>query len=277
MSGTHNRHDNQLPFEDWDSVFDDAEPTRVLSPSPEQGRDNLGEDTVILGARSQPESTLSATRYGQNPYPAESQQTHPATAQLPLSQQVPEVALGNIAPRPSSPGVTFRRVQFLPASSGALVAYALSTGLFALMSSLWSALGIATYDSFTGAALAVSSSSTQGQALPWVMVSAFVWLVSFGWAGYTAGRMAALAPTKQALGVIAVCLLAVLIATLATWATASLPDPLTPSFALQPLLAPDLAIGFLTLLAAALVAAIGSLLGSGLGVRYYRALTRHNS
>lgn len=278
MSSTHHRHSGREDFENWDAVFEDSEPTRSLSPSQDHYTDRLEEDTRPLETNAYQQETLSATRSGQAPYPVGSQQAHPATAQLPLPHQQTEAGWDDkVAPLPSARVAIYRRIQFLPAMSGSLVAYALSTGLFALIRAVFSAVGISTYSSLTGGALAVSAASTQGQAIPWVVASALIWLLSFGWAGYVAARMAAVAPTKQALGVVAVSFLATLVATLVTWATASLPSPLKPSFALQPLLAPDLAVGSLTALAAGLLAAIGSMLGAGLGIRYYRALTRINS
>ncbi|MFW0111425.1 hypothetical protein [Rothia sp. CCM 9416] len=278
MSSTDHRQSGQEDFEDWDAVFEDSESTRLLSPSQHHYTDRLEEDTRPLETSTYQQEILSATRSGQAPYPVGRQQAHPATAQLPLPHQQTEAGWDHeVAPLPSARVAVYRRIQFLPAMSGSLVAYALSTGLFALVRTVFTAVGISTYSSLTGGALAVSVASSQGQAIPWVVASALIWLLSFGWAGYVATRMAAVAPIRQALGVLAVSFLATLLATLVTWASAWLPSPLTPSFAFQRLLAPDLALGALTALAAGLLAAIGSMLGAALGMRYRRALTSINS
>lgn len=280
MSSTYNQQKGRDDFEDWDSVFEDSEPTRSLTAPQDQQFKDLEGRTLPLESHAHHQNTLSATRSGTVPSSIHRQQVHPATAQLPLHHEQTNIngaGTGPVPPQLSAPVDVYRRIQFLPASSGALIAYALGTGLFTFLESVFSAFGIATYSSLTGSVLAVTVASTQGQALPWVIGSAIIWLVSFGWAGYAAARMSAVAPVKQALGVIAVSLLATLLATLVTWASASLPSPVTPGFALQPLLAPDLATGFLTALSTMLIATLGAVLGALFGIRYPRALTSVNS
>lgn len=272
MSGTYSQRGGRKDFEDWDSIFEDAEPTRVISPEAVQHARRPG---ASLESQIDHQGTVSATRYEQASYSRRTQESHPTTSQLPAIQQEKNSSQGIKSDLPVVS--TYRRIQFIPSSSGTLVAYALITGLFALVRSVFGVLGISTYSSPTGAVLAVSTASSQGQALPWVVASTVIWVFSFGCAGYTASRMAVVAPTKQALGVLAVSFLAVLVATLVTWLVASPSHQAASSFALQPLLAPDLAIGFLTALAIGLLAIIGSMLGAWSGIRYHQALTRNNS
>lgn len=265
MSGIHDRQG----FEDWDSIFEDSEPTRVITPESVQHARNPGDHTRPLKRYADQQGTMSATRDNQLAQSVELGQAHTIPDQLPLSQQGnASLQAGNIS--------AYRRVQFIPAGSGALVAYGLSTGLFALVRTTFDALGVSTYSNFTGAVMAVFTASSQSQALPWTVASALIWLFSFGCAGYTASRMSVVAPTKQAIGVLAVTCFGVFLATLVTWMTVSLPSPITPPFALQPLLDPDLAIGFLTALAAGLLTIIGSMLGAWSGIRYHQRLTGNN-
>lgn len=271
-------NDDRHPIEDWDPVFEDTEPTKTLTTSGEESTTHVDQ-----GARAPDyqlhQQTLSATRLRRHaPSTSDTPGASPMTAPIPHQQPRRDAALGPRAGSADSlQSAVYRRVQFIPSSSGALVAYGLSTGLFALVEAVFRILGLTTYTSFTGATLAVSSASTQGQALPWVVASTLIWLSSFGWAGYTAARMTALAPSRQALGVTAVSFLAVLLATLMAWVSVFLPSVPSPRFALQPLLEPNIVIGSLTGLALGLLALMGSLLGASLGIRYHQGLTRNNS
>lgn len=274
---------NRRDFDEWDAVFEDSDPTRVLDPR------TFGQDAGSSQASAPADAGVSATRYQRVP-PTEQnhQQTVPVQAQPQPTQQVysaepaapappvqavpastpPTVNLGATAP-----AAALKRVQFIPAFCGALVAYTLATGGLALARTVMGVLGVSVYSGLTETVLAVTTPASRPQALPWLITVAALIAVAFGLAGYTASRMTALAPSKQAVGVLAVSALGVLLATLLTWATAQLTHPLAPAYALQPLLTPDLSIGALTTLATGVLALVGALIGAGLGTRYHRALT----
>lgn len=274
---------NRRDFDEWDAVFEDSDPTRVLDPR------TFGQDAGSSQASTPADAGVSATRYQRVP-PTEQnhQQTVPVQAQPQPTQQVysaePATPAQPLQPVPASappavnlgataPAAALKRVQFIPAFCGALVAYALATGGLALARTLMGVLGVSVYSSLTETVLAVTAPASRTQALPWLITVAALIAVAFGLAGYTASRMTALAPSKQAVGVLAVSALGVLLATLLTWATAQLTHPLAPAYALQPFLTPDLAIGALTTLATGVLALVGALIGARLGTRYHRALT----
>ncbi|MGH1977981.1 hypothetical protein [Rothia sp. L_38] len=274
---------NRRDFDEWDAVFEDSDPTRVLDPR------TFGQDARGSQGSTPADAGVSATRY-QRVRPAEQnhQQTAPPQAQPQPTQQVysaepatPAQPLQAVpaSARPAAnlgatmPAAALKRVQFIPAFCGALVAYGLATGGLALARTLMGLLGVSTYSSLTETVLAVTTPASRAQALPWLITVALVLSLAFGLGGYAATRMTALAPGKQAVGVLAVSALGSLLATLLTWATAQLAHPLAPSYALQPLLSPDVAIGALTALAAGLLALLAALAGAGLGLRYHRALT----
>lgn len=274
---------NRRDFDEWDAVFEDSDPTRVLDPR------TFGQDARGSQGSTPADAGVSATRYQRVP-PAEQnhQQTAPPQAQPQPTQQVysaepatPAQPLQAVptSTRPAAnlgatvPAAALKRVQFIPAFCGALVAYGLATGGLALARTLMGLLGVSTYSGLTETVLAVTAPASRTQALPWLITVAVLISVAFGFAGYTASRMTALAPSKQAVGVLAMSTLGVLLATLLTWATAQLTHPLAPAYALQPLLAPDLPIGALTVLATGVLALLAALAGAGLGLRYHRALT----
>lgn len=275
---------NRRDFDEWDAVFEDSDPTRVLDPR------TFGQNAGSSQGSTPADAGVSATRYQRVP-PTEQQnhqQTVPVQAQPQPTQQVysaePATPAQPLQPVPASvrpaanlgataPAVALKRVQFIPAFCGALVAYGLTTGGLALARTLMGVLGVSVYSGLTETVLAVTTPASRTQALPWLITVAALIAVAFGLAGYTASRMTALAPSKQAVGVLAVSALGVLLATLLTWATAQLIHPLAPTYALQPLLTPDLAIGALTALATGVLALVGALIGAGLGTRYHRALT----
>lgn len=274
---------NHRDFDEWDAVFEDSDPTRVLDPR------TFGQDARGSQGSTPADAGVSATRYQRVP-PAEQnhQQTAPPQAQPQPTQQVysaepatPAQPLQAVpaSARPAAnlgatmPAAALKRVQFIPAFCGALVAYVLATGSLALARTVMGVLGVSTYSGLTETVLAVTAPASRTQALPWLITVAVLIALAFGFAGYTASRMTALAPSKQAVGVLAVSILGVLLATLLTWATAQLASPLAPAYALQPLLTPDLAIGTLTTLATGVLALVGALIGAGLGTRYHRALT----
>lgn len=274
---------NRRDFDEWDAVFEDSDPTRVLDPR------TFGQDARGSQGSTPADAGVSATRYQRVP-PAEQnhQQTAPPQAQPQPTQQVysaepatPAQPLQAVpaSARPAAklgatmPAAALKRVQFIPAFCGALVAYGLATGGLALARTLMGLLGVSTYSGLTETVLAVTAPASRAQALPWLITVALVLSLAFGLGGYTASRMTALAPSKQAVGVLAVSTLGVLLATLLTWATAQLTHPLAPAYALQPLLAPDLPIGALTVLATGVLALLAALAGAGLGLRYHRALT----
>lgn len=274
---------NRRDFDEWDAVFEDSDPTRVLDPR------TFGQDARGSQGSTPADAGVSATRY-QRVRPAEQnhQQTAPPQAQPQPTQQVysaepatPAQPLQAVpaSARPAAklgatmPAAALKRVQFIPAFCGALVAYGLATGGLALARTLMGLLGVSTYSGLTETVLAVTAPASRAQALPWLITVALVLSLAFGLGGYTASRMTALAPSKQAVGVLAVSTLGVLLATLLTWATAQLTHPLAPAYALQPLLAPDLPIGALTVLATGVLALLAALAGAGLGLRYHRALT----
>lgn len=242
MSATPGNHEPRRPehreprsrqdFDDWDAVFADPDPTRVLDPR------------VVHSVPDQ-EPAVSATS------------TAPVNSATPLG--------------PAGPSM-YARIQFIPACAGALVAYGLISGSLALLRFFFGSFNLAAYGSATEAVLAVTQPATQGAALPWVIALALTITAGFICAGYTTGRMSALAPGKQAVGVLAVTTLAVLLATLITWASSASSQALAPAIALQPLLAPNLPFGLLTTLALGLIGLIGALIGAGLGVRYHRKL-----
>lgn len=274
---------NRRDFDEWDAVFEDSDPTRVLDPR------TFGQDARGSQGSTPADAGVSATRYQRVP-PAEQnhQQTAPPQAQPQPTQQVysaePATPAQPLQAVPASTypaahlgattsAATLKRVQFIPAFCGALVAYGLATGGLALARTLMGLLGVSTYSGLTETVLAVTAPASRAQALPWLITVALVLSLAFGLGGYTASRMTALAPSKQAVGVLAVSTLGVLLATLLTWATAQLASPLAPAYALHPLLTPDLAIGALTALATGVLALVGALIGAGLGTRYHRALT----
>ncbi|WP_237242791.1 hypothetical protein [Rothia nasimurium] len=274
---------NRRDFDEWDAVFEDSDPTRVLDPR------TFGQDAGGSQAPTPADPGVSATRYQRVP-PTEQnhQQTVPVQAQPQPTQQVysaePATPAQPLQPVPASappaanlgttaPAAALKRVQFIPAFCGALVAYALTTGGLALARTMMGVLGVSVYSGLTETVLAVTAPASRTQALPWLITVAVLIALAFGFAGYTASRMTALAPSKQAVGVLAVSTLGVLLATLLTWATAQLTHPLAPAYALQPLLAPDLPIGALTVLATGVLALLAALAGAGLGLRYHRALT----
>ena len=274
---------NRSDFDEWDAVFEDSDPTRVLDPR------TFGQDAGGSQASAPADPEVSATRYQRNPQAGqEYQQTAPAQVQPQPTQQVysaePATPAQPVQAVPASaypaahleattPAAALKRVQFIPAFCGALVAYALTTGGLALARTLMGVLGVSVYSGLTETVLAVTAPASRTQALPWLITVAVLIALAFGFAGYTASRMTALAPSKQAVGVLAMSTLGVLLATLLTWATAQLASPLAPAYALQPLLTPDLAIGALTALATGVLALVGALIGAGLGTRYHRALT----
>ena len=274
---------NRRDFDEWDAVFEDSDPTRVLDPR------TFGQDAGGSPASTPADPEVSATRYQRVP-PTEQnhQQTVPVQAQPQPTQQVysaePATPAQPLQPMPASarpaanlgataPAAALKRVQFVPAFCGALVAYALTTGGLALDRTMMGVLGVSVYSGLTETVLAVTAPASRTQALPWLITVAVLISVAFGFAGYTASRMTALAPSKQAVGVLAMSTLGALLATLLTWATAQLTHPLAPAYALQPLLAPDLPIGALTVLATGVLALLAALAGAGLGLRYHRALT----
>lgn len=274
---------NRRDFDEWDAVFEDSDPTRVLDPR------TFGQDARGSQGSTPADAGVSATRYQRVP-PTEQnhQQTAPPQAQPQPTQQVysaepatPAQPLQAVpaSTRPAAnlgatmPAAALKRVQFIPAFCGALVAYGLATRGLALARTLMGLLGVSTYSGLTETVLAVTAPASRAQALPWLITVALVLSLAFGLGGYAATRMTALAPGKQAVGVLAVSALGSLLATLLTWATAHLAHPLAPSYALQPLLSPDVAIGALTALAAGLLALLAALTGAGLGLRYHRALT----
>ncbi|WHS50702.1 hypothetical protein QM007_01610 [Rothia sp. SD9660Na] len=272
---------NRRDFDEWDAVFEDSDPTRVLDPR------TFGQDADSTPASTPADAGVSATRYQRVP-PAEQnhQQTAPPQVQPQPTQQVysaepttpaqPLRAVPASARPAANLGATasaLKRVQFIPAFCGALVAYGLTTGGLALARTLMGLLGVSTYSGLTETVLAVTAPASRAQALPWLITVALVLSLAFGLGGYAATRMTALAPGKQAVGVLAVSALGSLLATLLTWATDQLAHPLTPSYALQPLLSPDVAIGALTALAAGVLALLAALAGGGLGLRYHRTLT----
>ncbi|WP_237207269.1 hypothetical protein [Rothia nasimurium] len=274
---------NRRDFDEWDAVFEDSDPTRILDPR------TFGQDARGSQGSTPADAGVSATRYQRVP-PAEQnhQQTAPPQAQPQPTQQVysaepatPAQPLQAVpaSARPAAnlgataPAAALKRVQFIPAFCGALVAYGLTTGGLALARTLMGLLGVSTYSGLTETVLAVTAPASRAQALPWLITVAILLSLAFGLGGYAATRMTAFAPGKQAVGVLAVSALGSLLATLLTWATAQLAHPLAPSYALQPLLSPDVAIGALTVLAAGVLALLAALAGAGLGLRYHRALT----
>ena len=274
---------NRRDFDEWDAVFEDSDPTRVLDPR------TFGQDARGSQGSTPADAGVSATRYQRVP-PTEQnhQQTAPPQAQHQPTQQVysaepatPAQPLQAVpaSARPAAnlgataPAAALKRVQFIPAFCGALVAYGLTTGGLALARTLMGVLGVSVYSGLTETVLAVTAPASRAQALPWIITVALLLSLAFGLGGYVATRMTALAPGKQAVGVLAVSALGSLLATLLTWATAQLARPLAPSYALQPLLSPDVAIGALTVLAAGVLALLAALAGAGLGLRYHRALT----
>ncbi|MGV3149585.1 hypothetical protein [Rothia sp. 11273D007AR] len=274
---------NRRDFDEWDAVFEDSDPTRVLDPR------TFGQDAGGSQAPTPADPGVSATRYQRVP-PTEQnhQQTVPVQAQPQPTQQVysaepatPAQPLQAVpaSARPAAnlgatvPATALKRVQFIPAFCGALVAYGLTTGGLALARTLMGVLGVSVYSGLTETVLAVTAPASRAQALPWIITVALLLSLAFGLGGYAATRMTALAPGKQAVGVLAMSTLGVLLATLLTWATAQLTHPLAPAYALQPLLAPDLPIGALTVLATGVLALLAALAGAGLGLRYHRALT----
>lgn len=274
---------NRRDFDEWDAVFEDSDPTRVLDPR------TFGQDAGSSQAPTPADAGVSATRYQRSPQAGqEYQQTASAQVQPQPPQQVysaepvPPAQPVQAVPASAypvehlgatSPAAALKRVQFIPAFCGALVAYALATGSLALARTVMGVLGISTYSGLTETVLAVTAPASRAQALPWLITVALLLSLAFGLGGYAATRMTALAPGKQAVGVLAVSALGSLLATLLTWATAQLAHPLAPSYALQPLLSPDVAIGALTVLAAGVLALLAALAGAGLGLRYHRALT----
>ncbi|WP_237224319.1 hypothetical protein [Rothia nasisuis] len=272
-----NRSDHQ-DFEDWEAVFEDSDPTRVLNPRAEQwsAADPTTQQSQVATHSG---ADLSATRYGQAPsgFPGSAGPTTPA-APLPAVPPAPQAAPAQINPAASFPGPPLNvrasqaRVQFLPALSGALVAAAVIAGTLATTRFILTSMGTAVYPGPTEAVLAVTATSTQLAALPWTITTALALLLGYALAGYTATRMTALAPGKQALGVVAVSAFGVLLATLLTWATSSADVPLRPGFALQPLVGPDPVFGTLTTLATGVLALLGALLGASAGTRYHKRL-----
>ncbi|MGV3017193.1 hypothetical protein [Rothia sp. 88186D007BW] len=245
---------NRRDFDEWEAVFEDSDPTRVLD-SPAFGQ--APEDSPTSSFE---DAGVSATRYQR-------------ASQPPQAAQPSAPFAAGWGSRAASSPHDLRRVQFIPAFCGALVAYALIRGGLVLGNTVMGLLGVSTYPGLTEAVMEASAPSTRAQALPWLITVALLLALAFGCAGYTASRMTALAPSKQAVGVFAVSILGTLLATLLTWVTAHFTHPISPSYALQPLLTPDAATGVLTALAACVLAMLGALLGAGLGTRYHRALT----
>lgn len=270
---------NRRDFDEWDSVFEDSDPTRVLDPRASQQEyaqpvhGGAGYDGQEFGrVEAGQDAPLTASRYGgrdsvptQAPARPQQQASPPHAYREESTQPAP-------LPRPARPQHQYARIQFIPAFAGVLVASALYGGTLPLARALFNLLGLSHYSGMTESVLAATSTSTQAQALPWVITLSVLLLLAFGFGGYTAARMAAVTPSKQAVGVIGMAALGTLLATLLTWATGSLNSPLTPRVALQPLLSPDLAVGALVILAAAVLALMGALIGAAAGTRYHKAL-----
>ncbi|WP_237201950.1 hypothetical protein [Rothia nasimurium] len=270
---------NRRDFDEWDAVFEDSDPTRVLDPRTHQQEYTRGApgEAEHSGVQPTQDAPLTASRYGRvEPVAAQSTpEPLPQTAspQLYREEQLPSVSPAPPAPGPGSRRLQYSRIQFIPAFAGVLVASALYGGALPLLRSLFTLLGLSHYSGITETVLAATSASTQAQALPWAIGVGLLLLTAFGFGGYTASRMAVLAPSKQALGVLGMAALGVLLATLLTWATSSMSSPLAPRVALQPLLGPDLAVGTLVTLALAVLALIGALIGAAAGSRYHKAIS----
>lgn len=253
---------------DWESVFNDSDPTRVLSPyssEPGAGTGNLqAADSSVSAVRYQPEPAPSTTQHSAPAAPAEVRSSVAEQTAAYSTVETPARRKGKLTP--------YRRVQFIPAFLGALVAHGLLTLLFQLASPLLAAAGLKSYDTPTLVALDLFNAETRAAALPWAIFLGICYVLAFLVAGYAAARMSGVAPAKQALGVMMMTVLGVLLGSAVTWLASLTSVDLRPSFAGHLFMEQNFAPGLLTLLSVLAIAFSSALVGAFMGVSYHRKL-----
>lgn len=267
MTSQGNRDSQKRDAEEWEAVFADSDPTRVLPPYARESEPAPGEEPV------------SAVRYRQDPAPVTPAAGLPSAGQVaPAPPYAPEAQVENAAPRPPQQAAgrisPYHRIQFIPAFLGALIAHGTISALFQVATPLLGLFGAQSYGSPTLAAVALFGAETRAAALPWSIFLALSYLLAFAAAGYAAARMSGVAPVKQALGVLLVTLLGILSGSLLTWATSGMDTALSPQFSGHTFFEADFATGALTLLAVLTLALLSALLGAFVGGSYHRKLAK---
>lgn len=270
MTGDQHGDRRQRETSEWEAVFADSDPTRVLPSSPAEQPltdENNGEVSAVR-YRAEPETSPVQAAGGEQVVAPR----RPAEYGVPAWQQVDtggEHPYSTYSLPAASP---YHRVQFIPAFLGALIAYGINGGVLSIVKLAAAQLGFQSFSSPTGAVLALLDTGTRTAALPWSIALTVSYIVAFTLAGYAAARMSAVAPTRQAVGVILMTLLGLLLGSLTTWATSNASYPLKPSFSGHTFLAENFGVGALTLLGVLLLALMCALLGSLVGNRYHRKL-----
>lgn len=253
---------------DWEAVFNDADPTRVLPPySSEHGANASSPqatDSSVSAVRYQPELAPSAAEYSAPAAPTEVRSSGPAQRAAYSTVEAPARRKGKLTP--------YRRVQFIPAFLGALIAHGMLTLLFQLAAPLLVAAGLKSYDTPTLVALDLFNADARSTALPWAIFLGVCYIFAFLAAGYAAARMSVVAPAKQALGVLMMTLLGMLLGSAIAWLASLANVDVQPSFAGHLFMERDFAPGLLTLLSVLALAFFAALLGAFMGTSYHRKL-----
>lgn len=278
-------------FDEWDAVFADPDPTRVLSADTPQ---KAAADGGSSADSAQDAGTgISATRYQAVPEPvvepvaervekpvvaaAVPQTTQQArgTQRTEASSYIPAATSAPVVEdEPVNPILAYRRIQFIPSIIAVLAAYTTGKGMVYLGQVFAELFSMKVYGTPTAAVVDLFNGATSAQALPWTIILAVAYFCAFTVAGYTAARMSAIAPVKQALGVTLVTLLGILLTSLLTWISSATGGSLTPTFSLGYFLGENMATGALTLLAFFALVLLGALTGAGIGSRYHKKLNR---
>lgn len=253
---------------DWEAVFNDADPTRILPPYSSEPGAKAGSpqaaDSSVSAVRYQPDPTPSAAEHSVPAAPAELRSSGADQRAAYSTAEVPARRKGKLSP--------YRRVQFIPAFLGALAAHGMLNLLFQLAAPLLVAAGLKSYDTPTLVALDLFNADARAAALPWAIFLGICYVFAFLAAGYAAARMSGVAPAKQALGVLMMTLLGVLLGSAIAWLASLASIEVQPSFAGHLFMEQNFAPGLLTLLSVLVIAYLSALLGSFIGVSYHRKL-----
>lgn len=300
----------QNTSEEWDSVFADEDPTRVLSQqtaeedrtetlshATNQDRTEALDRTKFIGRtetknqtstfnnfggdEEEPTEAISATSTRSNPYAQHPSSPSPRTAPTPYPDHHYETPTSQPLSPDSSAESEARtrnsRIHFFPALLGWLATYSLlvfSDYFHRLINQIF---GLENFEAFPQAFAEGIGLLTpaEGVATPWtwLIIATVLILLSSGFGGYAAARMSRFAPAKQGFGVWLWHLVMVLLATVLAFFTGAASGAETPNLSLQEQIngAGSNIFGVLVVLVLIL---IGALLGSFFGPRYHKRLMR---
>lgn len=262
------KRDHQSSEHDiWDDVFEsDAERTQQFSAASE--RDD--EPTRVLNYR-QPEQVTATAPYpvASVPLQADTYDAEPAQAAAPARPAYSEPVTAAPREAPASEGM-----RLFPGFLGFLVACSATAGLTWMFTSV---LALANSVSYTNSAQALSQAMGAGGSQNtwfWWGTSLALWAVGFGFGGYTAARLTRFSRFKQGLAVWLWLTLTIAISTLLTFVLPQQVEGSLP-FAVQTLADASPSVNALALLALAVSALLGSLVGSSVGLRYHKKFETH--